>query len=115
LVLAADSVPEPYLDAWARLQVQKPMRVSDAEWRQAIDDAGRFLDRLGSFAVELQWTAGGVFDVPHDGKPGGLVWFLKGEFVRSLGPEHAVLGNGTRAYDRIARGEWVNPYEKAIT
>jgi hypothetical protein len=27
-VLAADSVPEPYLDAWARLQVQKPVHVT---------------------------------------------------------------------------------------
>ena len=29
-------------DAWARLQCQKPMAVSEAEWRQAIDDGGRF-------------------------------------------------------------------------
>jgi hypothetical protein len=26
-------VPEPHLDAWARLQIQKPMAVSDGEWR----------------------------------------------------------------------------------
>jgi len=49
------SVPELYLDAWARLQCQNPMRVSDAEWRQAIDDAGRFLDQWGSLADEFQW------------------------------------------------------------
>jgi len=55
---AAGGVPEPYLDAWARLQCQKPMRVSDAEWRQAIDDAGRFLDQWGSLADEFQWTPG---------------------------------------------------------
>ena len=50
--MAMDSVPERYLDAWARLQCQKPTRVSDAEWRQAIDDAGRFLDQWGSLAVQ---------------------------------------------------------------
>lgn len=88
--MAADSVPEPYLDAWARLQCQKPMRVSDADWRQAIDDAGRFLDQWGSLAVELQWTPADLFDVPRDGGPGGLVWWLAGEAVRALGPEHAV-------------------------
>ena len=37
-------VPAAYADAWARPQIQKPMRVSDAEWRQAIGYAGRFLD-----------------------------------------------------------------------
>jgi hypothetical protein len=67
--MAMGGVPEPYLDAWARLQVQKPMRVSDAEWRQAIDDAGRFLDLWGSLAPEFQWTPGDLFDIPGDGKP----------------------------------------------
>jgi hypothetical protein len=70
--MAMDSVPEPYLDAWARLQVQKPMRVSDADWRQAIDEAGRFLDQWGRLAVKLQWTAGEFFDVPRDNGTCGL-------------------------------------------
>ena len=61
--MAMGGVPEPYLDAWARLQYQKPMRVSDAEWRQAINDAGRFLDQWGSRAVEFGWAAWrGSFD-----------------------------------------------------
>jgi hypothetical protein len=55
------------------------------------------------------WTTGELFDVPRDGKHGGLVWFLVGETVRSLGLEHAVLKSG-RAYDRVTRQEWVNPY-----
>ncbi len=91
--MAMGGVPEPYLDAWARLQVQKPEGVSDAVWRQAIDDAGRFLDQWGSLAIELGWTAGELFDVPRDGNSGGLVWFQKGGRVRSLGPEHAVLAD----------------------
>jgi hypothetical protein len=40
--MAMNSVPEPYLDAWARLQCQKPVPVPETQWRQAIDDAGRF-------------------------------------------------------------------------
>ena len=68
--MAMGGVPEPYLDAWARLQYQKPMRVSDAEWRQAINDAGRFLDQWGSRAVEFGWAAGKLFDVPRDGRQG---------------------------------------------
>src|SRR5204862_2891395 len=79
--LAMDSVPEPYLDGWARLQCQKPMRVSGAEWRRALDDAGRFLDQWGSLAVEFDWSPGDLFDVPRDGKHGGPVWFLGGETV----------------------------------
>ena len=55
--MATDSVPEPYLDAWARLQCRKPMSVADVDWRQAIDDAGRFLDQWGKLAMELGWTA----------------------------------------------------------
>ena len=102
-------VPELYLDAWARLQCQKPMRVPDADWRQAIDAAGRFLDQWGSLAVEFQWTPADVFDVARDGRPGGLVWFLQGEAVRALGPEHAVT-EGERIFDRLTRAEWVNPY-----
>jgi hypothetical protein len=35
------AVPEAYLDAWARLQARKPGEVTEAEWRQAILDAGR--------------------------------------------------------------------------
>jgi hypothetical protein len=77
------SVPEPYLDAWARLQVQKPMRVSDADWRLAINDAARFLDQWGKLADSFGWTPGDLFDVPHDGATRGVVWFIKGELSES--------------------------------
>ena len=46
--LAADRVPPVYLDAWARLNHQKPEGVSEAEWRRALDDGGRFLDAWGN-------------------------------------------------------------------
>lgn len=51
--MAAVGVPGPYLDAWARLQCQRPFGASGEEWWQVIDAAGRFLDQWGSRAVEL--------------------------------------------------------------
>jgi hypothetical protein len=98
--MAMGGVPAAYADAWARLQIQKPMRVSDAEWRQAIDDADRFLDQRGSLAMELGWAAGELFDVPRDGRPGGLIWFIQGECVWGLGPEYAVLRSGEHVFDK---------------
>ena len=70
------------------------MQVSDEEWRQAIDDAGKFLDTWSSLALEFGWTTGDLFDVPRVGSPGGLVWFLVGETVRALRPAHATIESG---------------------
>jgi hypothetical protein len=109
--LASDSVPAPYLDAWSRLQCQKPMRVSDGEWRQALDDAGRFLEQWRNLAAEFEWSPGDLFDAPHDGKLAGLAWWLRGETVRSFGPEHAVTEAGS-VFDRLTRSEWQNPYQR---
>jgi hypothetical protein len=53
-------VPEPYR---ARLQVQKPVHVTVEQWRQAIDDADRFLDQWGKLAASFGWTPGDLFDV----------------------------------------------------
>ena len=92
--LAADRVPAGYLDAWARLNHQKPSSVSEAEWRLALDDGGRFLDSWGADAAAMRWTAGELFDVPRDGRPGGLIWQLKGERVDALGEDRARLEDG---------------------
>jgi hypothetical protein len=87
--LAADSVPPVYLDAWARLNCQKPFRVSDGEWRLVHNDAGLFLDAWGEDAAALGWTPGEVFDVTA-----GLVSRLAGERVEALGRDHARLADG---------------------
>ena len=47
-----------------------------------------------SLALEFDWTTGHLFDVPRDGSPGGLVWFLVGDTVRALGPTHATTESG---------------------
>jgi hypothetical protein len=95
--LVADRVPIVYLDAWARLNCQKPPRASDAEWHCALDDGGRFLDAWGAAAAAMHWGADELFDVPQEGRPGGLVWRLKGERVRTLGEDHARLANDARS------------------
>ena len=89
--MAADRVPACYLDAWARLQCQRPISVAEGEWRLALDDGGHFLDAWGADAATMRWTAGELFDVPRGGLAGGLVWQLKGERVRALGEERARL------------------------
>jgi hypothetical protein len=92
--LAADRIAPVYLDAWARLNCQKPARVSEAEWRLALDDGGRFLDAWGADAATMKWTAGELFDAPREGRPGGLVWQLKDERVNALGEDRARLTDG---------------------
>jgi hypothetical protein len=101
----------PYLGAWVRLQVQKPAHVTVEQWRQAIDDAGRFLDQWGKLADSFGWTPGDLFDVPRDGAM-GLAWWLKGRAVTAVGPEHAA--GGDPVYDRVTRRDWVNPYSRPV-
>jgi hypothetical protein len=99
--LAADCVPVRYLDTWAQLQCQWPLSVADAELRLAINDAGQFLDAWGADAVAMGWSAGALFDVPREGRPGGLVWQLKRERVEAVDEAGARVGDGRT----IRRGE----------
>jgi hypothetical protein len=92
--LAAGSVPACYLDAWARLQCQRPLSVAESDWRRAIEDAGLFLDAWGAEAAMMQRSAGELFDAPRNGRPGGLVWQLRGERVDALGEDRARLADG---------------------
>jgi hypothetical protein len=38
--LAADRVPERYLDGWSRLQGQRPATIPELQWCQAVDGVG---------------------------------------------------------------------------
>ena len=84
----------PYADTFARLSHQNPFAVSREVWERAVNDAGVFLDAWGALAAAMHWRAGDLFDVPRDGRPGGLAWQLKGESVASLGDGHACLKDG---------------------
>ena len=107
--MAMGGVPEAYLDAWAYLQVRKPMQVSDERWRQAINDAGRFLDAWGALAAGFQWAPTDLFDGPRADGTSGLVWTLNGRRVSSIGPEFAGLGNGAQVFDRLMSREVISP------
>lgn len=102
--LAADRIAPAYLDAWARLNCQTPASVSDAEWRLALDDGGRFLDAWGEDAAALGWTPGELFDVPRAGRLGGLVWQLNGAGVEALGADHVRATDGRMILRDLASG-----------
>ena len=87
--MAADSVPAVYLDEWARLNCRRPANVTEADWRQALDDGGRFLDAWGSMAAEWQWSVADIFDVSA-----GLIWKIAGRAVEAFGPEYARFDDG---------------------
>jgi hypothetical protein len=99
--MISETCPAPYSDTFARLNHQKPMAVSDAQWSRALDDAGRFLDDWGAEAASMQWSAGELFDIPREGKPGGILWQLKGDRAEALGADHVRLSDARV----IARGE----------
>ena len=79
---------------WTRGRAQLPSYARVDTWQRAIEDEGRFLDLWGTEAAAMRWTAGELFDVPRDGRPGGLVWQLKGERVGTLGEDRARLTHG---------------------
>ena len=87
--LAADRVLSVYLDAWARLNCQKPAGVSETERRLALDDGGCFLDGWGYVVADTGWTPGELFDVTA-----GLIWRLAGAGVEAVGRDHALLSDG---------------------
>ena len=89
--LGADRIPAPYLDAWARLNCQKPFDVTDADWRRALDAGGLFLDQWGGQAAALGWTPGDLFDVRA-----GLIWTLAGRRAEAIGADHVRLSGGER-------------------
>jgi hypothetical protein len=107
--MAMGCVPERYLDAWARFQLQRPLGVTESRWRQAIDDADCFLESWGSLADTFGWPPGDLFDVPLAGRM-GLVWWLEGRNVTALGPEHACAGESV--FGRLKHSNWENPFRR---
>jgi hypothetical protein len=86
--LASDRVPSAYLAAWALLNCQRPYGVTEAVWRQALDDGGCFLDAFGNQAAALGWTPGELFDVTA-----GLIWRLNGKRVDAIAADRARLSD----------------------
>ena len=101
---AADRIPLVYLNAPARLDLQKPVATSETDWRRTVNDAGLILDALAAEAATLQWSAGELFDLPRNGRPGGLVWLLKGVRVEALGADYISLSDGCVIENQRFRG-----------
>ena len=101
VALAADCVPTVYLDAWARLQCQRPLTVLEDDWRRAMNDAGLFLDEWGREAAKWRWTADELFDVPRDGRPGDSFGSFKASESK-LSARNMRGRDGGRTFDRLA-------------
>lgn len=97
--LAADRVPACYLEAWAGLNHQKPAQVSEAQWRIALDDGGRFLDQWGSKAAEVDWRTSELLAARA-----GLIWRLCGERVAAIYADRALLTSGLVILRQETRG-----------
>jgi hypothetical protein len=97
--LCADRVPPCYVEHWAMLNHQKPAWVSEASWRLALDDGGRFLDQWGSRAAELDWRSAELFAVRA-----GLVWRLCGDPVEDIYADRVLLASGLVILRQETRG-----------
>jgi hypothetical protein len=97
--LAADRVPARYLEGWAGLNHQKPAQVSDAAWRIALDDGGRFLDQWGREAAQFGWTPAELFEARA-----GLIWRLHGESVEAMYADRVQLECGRVILRQETRG-----------
>jgi hypothetical protein len=92
--LCVDGFPAIYLDAWVRLNCQKPMRVSEADWRRALDDGRHFFDTWGWVCRSgWEWPPDELFEAPCVDSGGGLIWRLQGRTVVSYGPDYVRMNN----------------------
>jgi hypothetical protein len=88
-----------YESAWQAFNSQCPPGVSPTTWEESIYDMAILFVDFGSRLVKLGWTAGDLFDVPHDDKQGGIAWFIKGSPVVALGKTMVSTADG-RIYRR---------------
>jgi hypothetical protein len=94
-------IPEAYAGAFAQLQIAQPIGISLPQWLRAVDDAGRFLDRWGHVAEQLQWSAEDLFKRPAptaktpalDLGTLGLCWVIDGRNVVALDAYSATIGD----------------------
>jgi len=95
-------VPEAYAGAFAQLQIAQPIGVPHPQWLRTIDDAGRFLDRWGNVAAQLQWSAEDIFKRPAaltvktpplDLGTFGLCWVIDGQNVVALDACSVTIGD----------------------
>jgi hypothetical protein len=95
---------------FAVLRLRCPDHVEPADWRQAVEDGGRFLATWGDQAEALGWSSRDLFGlhtIPDHPKPSyrrlsrydgtGLIWLLRGRPVVALTEITAAIQNPTGA------------------
>jgi hypothetical protein len=90
-------IPRAWAEGFARLDRQQPLAgYSDSQWRQIIDDSGRFLDSWGPKAAGLVWTVADVFGLDprsprnrYDAM--GLVFLIGGGQITALDERSATI------------------------
>lgn len=103
IIAEGSGAPYGWAEAFASLDRAQPVAgYSLGQWRQLIDDGGRFLDEWGAEAARLGWRAVDVFGIvrslgtdlrPRDevGQRSGLVPLITGGRVTSIGPDRATI------------------------
>ncbi len=118
IIAEGSGAPYGWAEAFATLDRSQPVPgYTIGQWRQLIDDGGRFLDEWGAEAARLGWRAVDCFGVvkslgtdmrPRDevGQRSGLVTLITGGRVTSIGADFARItmptGTATTFYLRRA-------------
>ena len=118
----APGVPAEWGEGLAALHLADPLEgFTLASWRQLLNDAGRFVDRWGSEAARLGWTALDLFGV-HQVAPAvrydamGLMPLIRGGEVVALDATRATIrmpAGGLLTYLRRQRHETVAVWDVA--
>ena len=87
--------------SFAELQAACDQIGANALQDQVKADSAAFMRQWQTEAIVMGWPQEGLFSAPKATEPGGLVYWLHGEEIRALGPEHAVTQSG-RVFDRLA-------------
>jgi hypothetical protein len=95
-----DGVPPCYASAWQALLSQCPAGVGLYVWEAAIYDGADLFGWWGAELDRFHWPPGDLFDVPYDGRRGGLAWFIRGDPVVALGPAKAFT-QARRVFERM--------------
>jgi hypothetical protein len=97
-----DQVPDRYRAAWEAFLTQCPAGGTPHVWQAAIFDAATLFGSFGALIDEYRWAPGDLFDVPRDGRPDGVIWFIKGSPVVAVGRGMVQCQDG-RIWRRAAR------------
>ncbi|MDR3493359.1 MAG: hypothetical protein P4L82_02050 [Ancalomicrobiaceae bacterium] len=87
--------PGALADAFAAMEARCPDGAGSERWSQAIDDAGRLLDRWGATLTGLGWNTADIFEWRPVGCC-GLAWEMTGRDVLAVTDTGAALGPDVR-------------------